>query len=161
MTRSAHKYAVGCIAPKQPFSIPRGIKPSGVFVHIVCGAPGSGKSTFVKQNAKPNDLIIDFDDIRKLVGGSRYDNNPMTLRKAYGYRDFLLHSLAHRRHGEAWLVVMAPTQEERRAWTKALAKVEIHEINTDAEECKRRICDDPDREGQRERLYQAVDVYFA
>jgi hypothetical protein len=115
----------------------------------------------VRKNAKPNDLIIDFDDIRQVVGGKRYDDNEDTLRKAYRYRAKLLHSLSLRDEAEAWLVVMAPSQAERQAWVKALGKVQLHVIATPIEECKRRVANDPARDGYRDRLYQAIDRYFA
>src|SRR5262245_16942051 len=41
------------------FSIPNDVKVSGIPVHLVCGAPGSGKTTFVRERAKPGDIVID------------------------------------------------------------------------------------------------------
>ncbi len=32
-------------------------------VHIVCGSPCAGKSTYVRENAAPEDLIVDWDEI--------------------------------------------------------------------------------------------------
>ena len=52
------------IETKQPFSIPHNVRPSNIPVHLVCGAPGSGKTTFVKQHMQGGDLAIDLDDIR-------------------------------------------------------------------------------------------------
>ena len=37
---------------------------------LICGPPGSGKTSYVKENAKPGDLIIDLDDL-KVTHGDR------------------------------------------------------------------------------------------
>jgi 5-methylcytosine-specific restriction enzyme A len=148
--------------PRNPnlFSIPYNLKPSRVRVHLVCGAPGSGKTTYARKHASPLDVLIDFDDIRETVGGKRYDQNPTVLKKAFEYRDRLLHTLHTRAQGEAWLVVMAPTQQERKAWCKALGDVVVHDMGVGAWLCKDRIDNDSTWVGQRERLYLEVDKYF-
>jgi predicted kinase len=145
----------------QPFSIPHNLKPSSVPVHLVCGAPGSGKTTYARKHAGPLDIIIDFDDIRESIGAKRYDPNPALLKAAFKQRDRLLHSLGHRAEGEAWLVVMAPTHAERKAWCKALGQVTIHHMEVSAWECKERIMNDKTRAGHERRLYLEVDKYFA
>ncbi|MCV3209616.1 ATP-binding protein [Mesorhizobium sp. YC-39] len=143
------------------WSIPKGIGRSGVMVHLVCGAPGSGKSTFVHGEAGPDDLVIDLDDIRQRLGLARYDSRPDALKRALAERDRLIATLEHRRKGVAWLIAMAPTDAERAAWVKALGKVTVHDMLTDAHECKDRIINDPTREGAIDHLLQQVDAYFA
>lgn len=142
------------------FSIPHRIRPSAIPVHIVCGAPGSGKSTFIREHAAAGDLIVDFDNIRQSIGATRYDDNPHTLRQVFRIRDEMLRSLCRRNEGEAWLAIMAPTDGERRAWCRALGRATIHSIDTPPDECKRRIDMDPTREGARPALHRAVDDYF-
>jgi hypothetical protein len=145
---------------KESFSIPHYVRPSGIPVHLVCGAPGSGKSTYARDHARPEDTIIDFDDIRQDIGASRYDNDPNILKRVFKRRDELIRSLADRRIGAAWLVVMAPTTAERNAWARALGNTTIHYINATPDECKQRIAADPMREGAIDRLCDAVDLYF-
>lgn len=144
---------------RQPFSIPRNVRRSGVPVHLVCGAPGSGKSTYVRAHARPGDVVIDFDDIRQRLGMKRYSSEPRDLRRAFAERDRMIEALAGRHSGEAWLVVMAPTDAERSAWVKALGTVTVVAIDTDAEECKRRIRADATRQGSVDALIRAVDDY--
>lgn len=143
------------------WSVPRGVGRSGVPVHLVCGAPGSGKSTFVRERASADDLVIDFDDIRERLGFARYDSRPDTLKRAFAERDRLIATLEHRRTGVAWLIATAPTDAERSAWVKALGKVTVHDMQTTASECKRRIINDPTRQGAVEHLLRQVDAYFA
>lgn len=39
---------------------------------IMCGIPGSGKSTWVKDHKKPEEIVICLDDIRKEIFGHQY-----------------------------------------------------------------------------------------
>ncbi|MGF7161273.1 putative kinase [Rhodoligotrophos appendicifer] len=142
----------------QPYSIPSGVKPSRIPVHLVCGAPGSGKSTYVRQHAQAADYVIDFDDIRERLGLGRYGGQDLGF--AYAERDRMIRSLEHRHHGECWLIVMAPTDAERRAWMRALGRVTVHTIDTDEDECLRRIMADPMRQGYLPPLVAAVAKYF-
>jgi 5-methylcytosine-specific restriction protein A len=147
---------------EQPYSIPHHVRPSAIPVHIVCGAPGAGKTTYVRTNAKPKDVIIDLDDIRQRIGTGRYDTSAATRRKAFGQRGIMIRSLADRREGEAWLTLLAPTQAERKAWLRALgARAVMYELKTPADVCKSRIMADPTREGETDRLCRQVDAYFA
>lgn len=36
-------------------------------IHLVCGPPGAGKSTWVRENAGSDDLVIDLDEIRRFT----------------------------------------------------------------------------------------------
>lgn len=40
-------------------------------VHIICGPPGSGKTTFVQKHMQPGDLILDMDAIVAALTGNK------------------------------------------------------------------------------------------
>lgn len=42
-------------------------------ITVITGPPCSGKSTYVQQRAQPGDVIIDFDQICRALGGSDHD----------------------------------------------------------------------------------------
>lgn len=145
---------------RRGFSIPDGIRRSAVPVHLVCGPPGAGKSSFVEARRTAADIVIDLDEIKERLGYSRYADDPQVWRRAYEERARMLHRLASRPAGRAWLVVTAAQEAERRAWVAALGNVTVHAIETPAEECKRRIRADPARKGHEDKLCAAVDRYF-
>lgn len=148
------------IAARQPYSIPDGVKPSGIPVVLVSGPPASGKSTYVNAHAKDGDTVIDFDECRKKVGGRKWDARKHIFTAAYKLRDALIHSLADKTSGTAYLIVTAPSQAERIAWTEALGDVTHVVIRTPAGECIERIKADPDRAEAAESQIQAVHNWW-
>ena len=42
-------------------------------IHVVTGAPCSGKTTYVHEHAKAGDIIIDFDAIATALGAEPYE----------------------------------------------------------------------------------------
>lgn len=44
-------------------------------VYLIYGAPLSGKSTYVKQRLKHNDVVFDYDDIMRTITGLPYQTN--------------------------------------------------------------------------------------
>ena len=96
------------------YTHPVWLKPSAVPITIVCGAPASGKTTWVKDRAKAADIVIDLDDI----AGRRVQKKDLSdvLRK----RNTLLGTLHLRKRGAAYFIVSAPTQAERNWWAGKL-----------------------------------------
>ncbi|WP_312529475.1 HNH endonuclease [Paracoccus sp. (in: a-proteobacteria)] len=135
------------IIPQQwGYSIPRGVRPSAIPVTIVCGPPASGKTTWVRDRARPGDKVIDLDEIKLRVGGTRYDQRKAIFRKAMAYWDLMIRSLADDVAGRAWLVVTAPSKAERAMWLEALGpKAELKVLDVTAAICIDRIRFDPAR----------------
>lgn len=150
------RHPVNTSKRKWGYSIPRGVQKSAIPVVLVCGAPGSGKTTYVKHNASASDVVIDLDDIRVSVGGKPWHQG--VDREAFARRDQVIHSLASRTAGRAWLIVTAPTQNERDQWVDALGNVRVHVMDTSEETCLRRIADNPERPQAEQR--QAVRKWF-
>ncbi|MED5545773.1 MAG: AAA family ATPase [Pseudomonadota bacterium] len=120
---------------------PTWVRPSLSPVKIVCGPPCSGKTTYVKKYASPDDLIIDVDAIlAKIRPGYEHwsgDLTPALLDRAIRVRNDMLGSLCRVRWPHVWLIVAAPTQDEREWWARQLDG-EIVYLNPGVEECKRR-----------------------
>jgi shikimate kinase len=127
------------------YSIPDGLKPSGIPVVLVSGPPAAGKSTYTEANAQAGDTIIDMDLLLKRVGGTKWDTRKHIYRAAYNLRDVELRALSRKTTGTCYLIVTAPSADERRTWAEALGSVTIHLLRTPQEVCIARIRADPDR----------------
>lgn len=143
------------------YSIPDGVKPSGIPVILISGPPAAGKSTYIEANAKPGDTIIDFDILRKRVGGTKWDTRKHIQRAAFNLRDTEIHALHRKTTGTCYLIVTAPSQDERNAWREALGNVTVHMILTPEAECIARIRADHGRAEAASRQIEAVKSWWA
>jgi len=128
-----------------PVHSPQGrpLKPFVVPVSVVCGPPGAGKTTYVREHAQPGDLIIDLDALYQAIGNADLHQHPAALMPfACEARDALVHRLSRRsdlRH--AWVITTAPKKNERQRYTDAGADVIV--LDTPAEVCQQRTRDRP------------------
>ena len=122
------------------------IKPSASPVTIVSGPPGSGKSTWVKERAGPNDLIIDLDDIKsRLSGLPAHQAGDKWSAPALAERNRILASLSNSKHNRVWLVIGAPKASERQWWKDTLGAEETIVLETPHDMCAERIDSDNQR----------------
>ena len=139
-------------APREHFrrfgyGIPHHLRPSAIPVTLVCGPPAAGKTTWVEAHKREGDIVISLDEIKVRVGGRMWDTDREIVRRAIAYRDAQLRRLATARKGHAFVVVGAPTQQERAAWCRALGVEREHVVvlDTAAATCIERLRQDPAR----------------
>ena len=114
-------------------------------VYLVWGSPCSGKTTFVKEVANPDDFIIDMDSIWELVSNSERYCKPSRLNKVvFAVRDCLMDTVRMRigMWRNAWIIGGFPLSTER----KRLADIygaEIIHIDTSEDICLSRAKDRP------------------
>jgi hypothetical protein len=120
---------------------PDWLEPSAVPLGIVCGPPCSGKTTYVAEHRKPEDIVVDLDTIMMTLDpsyrhwtGSLHES---LLLRAIRVRNALLGSLQRRAIGRAWFIITAPTEAERKWWQGKLGG-EIILLHPGIDECKRR-----------------------
>lgn len=108
-------------------------------IHVITGAPCAGKSTYVKENAKSGDVIVDYDAIAKALGAESHlpdgDIKQAAFRARKAAIDYCVETKC-----EAWIIHTSPTDEQREAYEKAGA--EFVEIDTEMETCLQRAFDD-------------------
>ena len=112
---------------------------------IVFGCAGSGKSTWVKQQAKPNDVVLDLDElIAEASGKPIYKGNKRDYAQAVRKRNSLLLQMAkHNQSG--YLILTGSTRAQRRWWVSKLQPSYVHIMPTSKEDCIDRIMNDDRR----------------
>lgn len=97
-------------------------------IELVCGPPGSGKTTYCINQATHTELIIDLDEIKFQVR-----KGPELLKRAIIRRNEIIASLAEpTKYTKAYLIVGAPRYADRAHWVKQLAcKVTVLETAMD------------------------------
>lgn len=131
---------------------PKWLKPSAIPLTIVCGPPGSGKTTYVQQHKGPNDLVIDLDAIASDLSGQPLHgwNRDRWLNAALYRRNDILGSLSRpSKHTAAWFIVAEPKARHRDWWNKTLRPQRIIVIEVDEVECLKRAASDPTRDMRR------------
>ena len=114
-------------------------------VVIVCGAPASGKTRYVKENMQLGDFVVDLDAIRAAV--SFYDGKmPLNNLTAtiFDIRDYI-YALIEQSAIDAprcWVIAGLPKKADRDRLAARL-KAKVVFLNTTEDECVRRaIADD-------------------
>ena len=117
-------------------------------VYIVYGAPLSGKSTWVRNNAEAGDLIIDMDNIWQCVSGCERFVKPNRLKSVvFRLRDDMIDMVRYRfgKWNNAYLIGGYPLQSERERLCKDLGAREVF-IDTSEDECMARLLQDTERD---------------
>ena len=109
-------------------------------VYIVYGSPCSGKSTFVRESAGENDIILDIDNIYQCITvNDRYIKPERIKENVFGIRDCILDMIKCRRGKwyTAWIIGSYPLLMERVRLETMLGAKSIF-IDTDKETCLNR-----------------------
>ena len=117
-------------------------------VIIVCGAPASGKTTYVKNNMTLGDLVIDLDAIRCAIGfvnGKTPVDNLLPVVKEI--RDHLYGMITDGKINAptCWIIAGLPKASDRKALANKL-NAKIVYMDVSEEECIARAATDPDRD---------------
>ena len=110
-------------------------------VFIVYGSPLAGKSTYVRENMEPGDLVVDLDAIRSGISlQPLYTPAPPLQKTAFAVRDFLYEQIRIRA-GEwqtAWVIAGLPRKNERERLAARLG-ASLVLVEATAEECHKRL----------------------
>ena len=109
-------------------------------VYIVWGSPCAGKTTWVKENASPDDLILDLDKIWEAVCLSDREHKPGRLKaNVFGIRDAMIDQIRIRKGTwrNAFIIGGYPHENERHRLADLL-RADLVFIDTPRDECLRR-----------------------
>lgn len=132
-------------------------------VIVVNGAPGSGKTHFVKRHIQPKDIALDLDYIIAALAldDKLYGDRTPQLDVALALREALFTEVEARRG--AWETAYIITAEKDRQKVQALVNrldAELVMIDATPEQCKAHIQSDPRRDGYTERYLHLVDEWY-
>ena len=117
-------------------------------VTVVCGPPGSGKTSYVEERRKWGDLTVDLDAIYQAITGLPMYETPLALLPfVTAARDALVDRLSRPAPEvkRAWVIQGGARQEDRERYQTRGASVVVLAVPED--ECLRRISKDVRRSG--------------
>lgn len=140
---------------------PEWLRPAVIPVAIVCGAPCSGKSTYVARHAAPQDLVIDLDVIASTIAESGlHDWDRKWLGPAIRERNRLLGELTKRpQWPRAWLILSEAAPDRRQWWADTFKPESIVVMETPPAVCMARAIGRPKPEAAREAIGRWWSAY--
>lgn len=110
-------------------------------VFLVYGSPLSGKTSWVRENMSPGDLVVDMDSIWECISGQpRYVKPPRLKQIAFAMRDELI-DMARTRRGNwlnCYIIGGYPLISERERLCRSLGAREVF-IDVPKDECIKRL----------------------
>lgn len=110
-------------------------------VTLVCGPPGSGKSTYVADHSKPGDLVWDHDLVLAAVTLGPLHARPPAVTSVVLAMRAAFSAAAAGWPGDVWFILSAPTAAERAEWQMAGARTVV--LLTSPDLCSRSFRDRP------------------
>lgn len=117
-------------------------------VFVVWGAPGSGKTTYVREQMQQGDVVIDLDLIGRALSMADKTDVPRNVERiAYDIRDYLYSRIAQRTLDakRVWVIAGLPKYEQRHKVANQL-KAELVFIEATFQECYSHILHDDERQ---------------
>lgn len=136
-------------------------KPRGIY--LVCGAPLSGKTSYVIENMTQGDMVVDIDRLYEAVSlQDRYDKPDNLKYNIFAIKNTLIDNIKTRygNFKSAWVVGGYPNKVEReRLATELGAQVIL--IECSKEECIKRLENSNDyRQRNKTEWIRYIDDYF-
>lgn len=115
---------------------------------IVFGRPGSGKTTWAKENLKHGEILIDLDLIKSdITGKPLYHSDENDHGLAIRHRNTILSRLS-KTNGKCLIVLTGETKRQRDWWVKKIQPYQVHTMDTPVKVCIDRIKNDKRRPNQ-------------
>lgn len=122
-------------------------------IHVISGAPCSGKSTYMRTHATPGANLVDFDTLNQAFGGAEHaqDKKELTLRARAAAIDYIIEHADE----ESWVIDTRPTAEQRARYEAAGADFIV--LEADEATCRERAAAD----GRPQATLDAITSFFA
>lgn len=110
-------------------------------ITLVCGPPGSGKTTYVNERRKPGDIVWDFDVIMSAITGMDIHQTPRAaVRFAKQMRDGFYREAMNSSGHRIWIIEACPTAAERLRFERDL-RAGVILLDTPEHVCIERVRD--------------------
>lgn len=124
-------------------------------IHVVIGPPCAGKSTYVQENRKDKDVVVDYDLIAQALGGTEPHDSKGAIRTcAISARDRVT-DLCIERDFDSWIIRTELGQEDMEFFR--LAGAEVIEVDPGEDECIARAKAD----GRPDDCIEAIHAWYA
>ena len=132
--------------------------------YLICGPPASGKTSYIKERMKSGDLIVDIDLIYQAITGLPMYEKPVSLLDlVFDVRNFLIGKIRQSTKSDedarwynAWVIAGAPERQQRYRLASQIDPCKVVVLEVDANECIRRIANDPRRAGSWEHWQEII-----
>ena len=126
-------------------------------ITVITGPPCAGKTTYVQKNARPGDIIIDYDALAVALGStSSHDHDPwLSEVTAAAWAAAIARATQDKSRRDTWIIDSRPRPERLQAYTRARARY-VH-LTAGKEELHRRA----DADGRPPQSHQRIDEFLA
>lgn len=124
-------------------------------IHVIVGAPCSGKSTYAKKHKKEGDLVIDFDEIAFCLGSPKYMSDGIVREASLQARKSAIGVALANPDEESWIVHTSPSKQQMETYAEADAV--IIRLDTSKEECLARA----ERDSRPQSTIDGIEKYFS
>jgi hypothetical protein len=129
-------------------------------VNIICGSPGSGKTTYMRKRYDDGDLVV---DVAWLFSALTGQHGPIKDSRLVPYtlamRDTLYDMLIKNNDVNAWVMAGAPKAEDRQALADKFG-VEVKLINKTRKQCLEQVMKDDERKADQKFYIWLVNDWF-
>ena len=89
-------------------------------IHVIIGAPCSGKSTYVRENAKAGDLRVDYDLIAQALGAENsHQAEGIIKQAAFDAREGAIKTALADKDAESWIIHTSPSEDHMKVYEEA------------------------------------------
>ena len=95
-------------------------------IHVITGAPCSGKSTYIDEHAKDGDLRIDYDRLAQTFGSAKSHEAEGIVREAtFKARESAIEVAMKNPESESWIIHTFMTEEQSKRYEEAGADIVV------------------------------------
>ena len=143
----------------------RELKEQGTFLVNLMSSPGSGKTTYARENMGKDDILVDLDAIKAALLGNRKDEDFHSqisddkvelLRLVQGVLKDAVHNGVT--ENKTWFLTTETDSKKLQEWCK-YCSAELKIMETDKETCKKRVAGDDTRQNK-ELFYKLINNWF-